>query len=313
MTASIYQLICAHLTDGGLDDTFELPNESPDPSGIRFAPGAMDGITVYHMGHSELRKDQIKGMAEALSAASANDYEEADRLFAAWTKEVRAVSAVDDLQQYVIDHAGELNPNHIYSVASNLILGSAHIECVKIGLVLLELFKSLDDILKEPIRRLGLCDEFTLFAVWDMLKWENGNEEIFNLAQKTRSWGRIHAVERLEPATEEIRRWLLFEGVDNNVLSAYSALPCWEKSGAEQILFGEPTAEEYKALGALIEGLLDEGPVAGISLFDDPAAILKRYLSLSENYPQTDEGDKTVLAVKEWLEKNGDGTGTSPA
>ena len=176
------------------------------------------------------------------------------------------------------------------------------IECVKVGLALLELFSEPEDRIKEIIRRLGLYDEFTIFSVWNMQKWENGNSEIFSLAQKTHSWGRIHAVERLEPETDEIRHWLLTEGTVNDVVNAYSSLTCWQKSGAEEILFGNPTQEDFKGIVTLVEGLLDEGPVPGISELENAESILLRFLELAPEYSPGINEYETILSVREWAE-----------
>ena len=40
------------------------------------------------------------------------------------------------------------------------------------------------EILKKAVRNIGLSDEFTVFAVWIMRGWENGNKEVFELAKK---------------------------------------------------------------------------------------------------------------------------------
>lgn len=196
----------------------------------------------------------------------------------------------------------DLKPEDIFKMAGVLTLSSEHVECVKIGLELLELFPIEDDDVKEIVRTLGLCDEFTLFAVWDMRNWENGNAEIFELAKKVHGWGRIHAVRELKPETDEIKHWLLTEGTVNDVINAYSSLTCWHKSDAKKILFEEPTPEEYRGIATLIEGLLDEGPVAGISALKDAETIMRRFLEITPNY-ELDESDRAVVStVKEKLQ-----------
>ena len=257
------------------------------------------------MRHGELDADATKQMDIALKTAAKGDYTRANELFHDWTKEHRTVAYIDDLQKYVLDHAKQLNPQNVYRVALSMVLHSDHIECVKVGLALLELFGEPEEQLKEIIRRLGLYDEFTVFSVWNMQKWKNGNPEIFSLAQKTYSWGRIHAVERLEPETDEIRHWLLTEGTVNDVVNAYSSLTCWQKSGAEEILFGHPTQEEFTGIFTLIEGLLDEGPVPGISKLENAEGTLLRFLALVPAYsPDIDEYE-TVLSVREWADDEG--------
>lgn len=311
MEKSIYQQIADHVSDGVLDAGFSLPEEAGN-SPLRFAPGAFDGLCVYHMGHSELDADAAKQMAAALGTAAKGDCSGADTLFHEWTKEHRTVSYIDDLQNYVLDHAKELDPENVYRAALSMVLDSEHIECVKVGLALLELFGEPEEDLKEIIRCLGLYDEFTIFSVWNMLKWENGNQEIFSLAQKTHSWGRIHAVERLEPETDEIRHWLLTEGTVNDVVNAYSSLTCWQKAGAEKILFGHPTREEFAGIITLIEGLLDEGPVPGISNFENAESILLKVLELMPEYSPDINEYETILSVREWAE-DGDFSSVSRA
>lgn len=302
MEKSIYQQITDHISDGVLDADFSLPDEEVGWSPLRFAPGAFDGLCIYHMRHGELDADAAKQMAVALKTVAKGDYSRTNTLFHEWTKDHRTVSYIDDLQKYVLDHAKKLDPENVHRVALSMVLHSDYVECVKVGLALLELFAEPEDRIKEIIRRLGLYDEFTIFSVWNMQKWENGNPEIFSLAQKTHSWGRIHAVERLEPETDEIRHWLLTEGTVNDVVNAYSSLTCWQKSGAEEILFGNPTQEEFEGIVTLVEGLLDEGPVPGISELENAESILLRFLELAPEYSPGINEYETILSVREWAE-----------
>ena len=299
MRKSIYQLICDHITDGLLSEDFSLHEES-SPAQFSWAPGAQDGIAIYHMGRTQLDFTAAKKMAQALRAAADQDYDRADSLFAALCEGHRAVSIIDDLQNYVIKHQKQVPPITIYRAARRLMLSSSHIECVKIGMELMELFGEINDENKEIIRRLGQYDEFTIFAVWNMQKWENGNEEIYKLAQKVHSWGRIHAVDCLKPNTEEIRNWLLMEGTRNDVANAYSSLTCWRKSGAEQLLFGDMNPSQFEALATLIAGLLDEGPVPGISALENREDILRQFLKQAEGFDLTLEDYDVIRDMKLW-------------
>ena len=302
MAKSIYQQITGHISDGVLDSGFSLPDEKTDGSSLRFAPGAFDGMCIYHMGRGELDADAAKQMAVALKTAADGDYSKADTLFYEWTKEHRTVRYFDDLQKYVLDHAQRLDPGNVHRVALSMVLHSGYVECVKAGLVLLDLFGEPEEDIKEIIRRLGLYDEFTVFSVWNMRKWKNGNPEIFSLAQKTHGWGHIHAVERLKPETDEIRHWLLTEGTVNDIANEYLSLTCWQKSGAEEVLFGHPTTDEYKGIITLIEGLLNEGPVPGISELENTESILLRFLELVPEYSPGIDEYETILSILEWEE-----------
>jgi len=41
--------------------------------------------------------------------------------------------------------------------------------------------------------------------------------------------GQIHAVERLEPTSDEIREWILRKGCANEIMDAYLGLECGNK------------------------------------------------------------------------------------
>lgn len=128
-----------------------------------------------------------------------------------------------------MQHTETLSANAVHSYAVQC-LDSGEVDIVKLGLILTELFVEKDENVKDKIRTLGLSDEFTIFCVFNMLNWENGNDEVFRLAQKVHGWGRIHAVERLDPVNSEIKEWLLREGIDNRVMSEYSAPDVYEKA-----------------------------------------------------------------------------------
>ena len=236
MEKPLYQLICENIRGGVLPDDFSLPDENESGNGIRWAPGAMDGVSLYHAYPGAPDDAGMELMARALKAAASGAYTEAERLFAEFSRDQRAVGAADSLQKYILDHENELDAGHIYRTGFYLACLSPHAECVKIGLELLELFSITEETDRNIIRRLALCDEFSLYAVWNMRHWDDGNRYIFELAKKVHGWGRIHAVEYLEPETEEIRHWLLTEGTVNDIENDYSALTCWQKSGAEQVL-----------------------------------------------------------------------------
>ncbi|MBP3869536.1 MAG: hypothetical protein J6E46_01025 [Faecalicoccus sp.] len=298
MSKSIYQDILDHMQDGVLNSDFSIENIQ---NGIPYAPGALDGIFMYHMANPGLNAQDTKEMAKAIRAAAKNNYEQADALFFAFTKKHHAIQIIDFLQQHIDRHIEHLDADNLFQCALSLVLHSVHIECVKIGLSILELFHY-GDMTKEVVRRLGAYDEFTIFVIWNMLKWEHGNDEIFALAQKVEGWGRIHAVERLEPLSDEIRHWLLTEGTQNDVINSYSSLTCWMKSKAEEILFDHPGQKEFEGISLLIEGMLDERPVKGISGLENPDKILLRYLTISSNYEHSTTFYKLVMSIKTWNE-----------
>ena len=296
---SLYGIILQNLTDGRLPKDFSLPAEE-DEEEIHFADGAMDGISVYHMGRSRMDASGTRLMIKALKYAAAGNAEKADETFAELGKTFRAIGIIDDLQKYIMKNTEKLSAENVYHSAMYLIGHSHNRESVKFGLSILELLQVPKEPIKEIMRRLGLSDEFTIFAVWNMQKWDNGNEEIFRLIQKVNGWGRIHALERLEPETSEIRRWMLFEGVNNYVMPAYSALTVWQKADVQDFLNGKLSKEEFSAIGQIIAALLDEGPVAGISKIENAQEMLLDYLDRAGEFDLDINDYETIYEISLW-------------
>ena len=301
---SLYEYILENVKNGRLSKDFCLP-EAEGEAGVRFADGAMDGIILYHMGSEPLDEEGEAKLAVAVKAASAGEWEEADRAFSELGRRFRTVGTIDRLQSYIIQNQETLSADGVYRTARRLILRSADRESVKSGLAMLELFPAPEEKLKEAVRILGLSDEFTVFALWNMRKWENGNREIFDLARKVRGWGRIHAVEMVEAETPEISEWLFLFGADNDVMPAYSALTVWEKAGCRERLRGLLTPEEFRAFGRLFRALLDEGPVTGISDVENAGEELLQYLFLVENFALSEEDRGAVEEIRDWAAGEG--------
>jgi len=225
-----------------------------------------------------LSDDIVQTIAQAFETACTGDYESADAVLSPLLTEHRAINIVDEIQRAVFEIAPHTDPQALYAYATFPIFTSTDKEMVKMGLCVLEVFQEPDDRMKNLIRTFGQCDEFTIFCAWCARTWTNGNEEVFSLAKNADGWGRIHAVEMLEPETDEIREWLLLEGANNAVLPEYSALTCYVKADLPHRLAGDMTREEFRAATEIVHAMMSDVPVAGITSLDDPKAELMRYL-----------------------------------
>ena len=297
----IFDIIKESIDDGKLPDDFAIQDDGyqGDPR-LRMAPGAMDGICIYHMGPLELGDDGREMIARAIQAAAAGD-DNAYELFVELGDKYRAVTIIDDLQQYIMEHANELDQPELARFAiEELLFKGKTLECVKFGLEITELYGEFRDDHKWIFRQLGLYDEFTIFVVFNMKTWGKGNEEIFELAKKVDSWGKVHAVERLEPSTQEIKDWLLYEGMDNGVMDEYLALTCMRKSGAAERLCGQLTKEEFSAISHILFYLFDEGPVPGISALQDAEETLNHYLNHADHLELAVEDYEAILEIRDY-------------
>ncbi len=301
---SLYQLIRTAAGEWGLPLDFSLPQEAAEGS-LRWVDGARDGVAVYHMAPGQPDKEALALMRRAVLAAAEGDDARADSLFARLGSACRAVSGIPALHQLLEKtDLPEEQFRQLCFFALRLMRNATDTESVKYALALLRWFEYEDEGIKQTVRTLGLSDEFTLHVLPVMRDWPEGNDEIFRLARKVFGWGRIHAVEALEPETEEIRAWLLTEGVNNRIMPAYSALTCWRKAGVEDVLAGEPTPEEFAGIREILDALMEEqSPTAGLSGLDDPGAVFRRFLQVAETMRPAAEILDTVRRIRAWGEE----------
>ena len=298
MSKSLCELIATSRTaEGMLPGHFSLP-PIEGSEGPAFADGALDGITMYHMAPAFLNSPDKKELGRLVTLASDGSYSEAEEGFAEFCKEHRALVIIDDLQKYIVDHERKLNPDALFEFAVNMLLESGDRECVKVALSILELFDVYEnDALADTIRIVGLSDEFTLFSLYLMRNWPQAEEEILELAKRVRGWGRVHCVDQMTAENEETRKWLFFNGIDNDVMAAYSAWPVYDKARVEEILTRENlNYEEMHALLMLTEALMDEGPVSGISRMKKPRDYMKKVFEHVEHFQEAStKSDEAII------------------
>ncbi len=299
---SLLEIISENITDGELSDKFSLPKDDDigDPDRLILADGAMDGIGIYHMVQPEITDEQMQIVSKAFQ--NIGDTPKVMDSMRSFFEKVFPIRGIDAIQRYIIDHSQTLDVQKVYMFAVDC-LYSAEVDMVKLGLIIIEIFNEPDEQIKKIIRTLGLSDEFTIFSVFNMLGWENGNQEVFELAQKVHSWGRIHSVARLEPETQEIRDWLLREGIANDVVPDYSALDVYEKVGISKLLKENISDTQLNQIANVLCSMFDEGSVRGISALSDEEAkdMLGDFINQAEFHTATLEicGLMMTIAAKE--------------
>ena len=284
-----------------LGKDFSLPS---DEKGLRYVDGAKDGICAYHMGATEITKKDIEEINKVITLANTGDYDQADSVLEKLCERIRVVNFIDELQDCILARKDEIEDKfYIYSL--HLMTQSANIECVKAGMMIQELFGQSEEV-KGMVRTLGLSDEFTLYSVFIMRNWENGNTEIMNIAKSVNGWGKVHAVHYIEPDTEEIKYWLLTGAVSNDVMPAYSGWDCYKKADVEAILKkGGLTYEELEGVLSIVDAMLDEGPVLGISNVENPKEILLEVLNHSiKHLPLSSENCNVISDISDWQKEN---------
>jgi len=309
MNNSLYDYISSNIVDGRLPDDFSLSDLDKDKDFSVYADGARDGIYIYHMKHETIDNDDYELIKKAVEAMSNHEYEKADELFILLVENNMAITLISPLQHYIIDKKDDLKAGNIYEYAVGTIQTSDNIEHIKCGLIILELMNTNNNELKDVIRTLALSDEFTLYCVYIMKTWKGGNTDIFNIAKNVRGWGKIHAVKELralDPLYDEIRQWILKEGIDNDVLPSYSSLDCWKNGSVGNTLYTNPTYEQFRYIGKIIDALLDEDAVQGLSALDKRKDIIMVFLNEAKKMPLVIEDYMVIYNIYKYFEEISD-------
>ena len=301
-TPSIYEYICAHVVDGALPADFNLDTFDNGTGGTNMADGALDGISIYHRGRTELPGDVRPAMEKAVDTACAGDFAAADELLASYAQKYRAISLIDELQNSVLERVDNIDADALEAYVKHLLFETTDKELAKFGLILQEAFVEPEDDVKEVVRTFGLSDEFTVFALWNMLRWSNANDEVFALAKKVHGWGRVHAVERLEPANEDIRAWLVADGLDNDVHPSYTALACFINGDVADRLETDIDHDEFANITKIIYALVDEGPTSGIASLGNPDGVLKLYCEQAAKQHLDAEDCNCIQLIRDYAE-----------
>ena len=302
---SIYEIIKNSLIDGKLPEDFSLPKLHSEDEMV-FVDGGLDGIYTYHMHLPEMSKEDYSKMVKAITLASDRDFNSATELFEEISRNNRAISIHDTMQKYILDNSVDIQAGNMYEFSIGLLELSNNMECIKYALTILELLNTNNEELKNTIRTLALSDEFTLFCVLVMNTWPKGNDDIFEVCKKVYGWGRIQAVRYLRPLMprdEEIRMWMLKEGINNYVSPSYSALTIWREGNIGSILFVEPTQEEFKYIGRILDAMLDEDAVPGISTLDKRKEILLKYLEKAKKFSLNIGDYETIYDISKYGEE----------
>ena len=282
---SIYSLIETELrqSGGALPDEFDLPAQDQDehPSGLRWAPGARDGVVARH---ERAEADSSDGAKDRILIAleRAARYPSARRLRALHESvtAVRIVKYIDDLLQETAKNE-KVNSDQLRGLARWLATTSPESEPVKLGISLLGIVGDSED--SSVVKTLALYDEFTLFCLVAVANMSDRPvDALWEIAKRVSGWGRIHAVERLSEYAStdaKIRNWLLREGFKNRVMHEYLAHTCAATGDLGGALESADVDDELLAsAGELLRAMISGGSTPGIHDYSDAPRALDRYL-----------------------------------
>ena len=288
--------------EGKLPVNFTL-EEDETPSKLNFVPGAMDGAGVHGHYTIENQKEAAAAVANFLlqffTTGNSGDLTRAAEIL----KEYRAITLIDSVLKDLRVTLRSISADKVVGECLQIILYSEHMELVKVAIAMLGIFELGEmDVCVRLVSDMGVYEELTLYSVFALQSWKNGNRYVFSLAQRVHGWGKIDAVEHLEPDSDEIREWIFMHGCSNSIMDAYLGLVCARKGDLISVLRKPAISpEEYNGASIIIEALLDEGPTPGISVYEHSREAIILFLAHSINHVNTLDLLRTILSVSEWL------------
>ena len=295
----VTQYVLESIIDGELPESFSLDDYRNQTATLAFSDGAQDGITFFH---TNMTSDQflISYLVKLFSTDCKYKKGERVKLINEYlsSSDIHILSSIDELRAQLSDDH-KIDREMVFQIAYELVMASEHIEAVKLGLSLLDLFYHYEQVagLVETVLLLALCEEFTLYIntfLIDSLK--DPNKIRFRLARHTKGWGKIFLVRSLENDSPEINKWLLEEGFENDVSSGYLANNIVEKTDYLSYITNCNDEHSFHNICQVISGLVFEG-----FYFDHPhIELIEAFVELYDTFKDNREYYLTVYPVLLW-------------
>jgi len=286
---SLYRWIMENSSGGILSDEkqSELPDlESknlswPTLDKIDVAPGVLDGVIGAEAEDAEVLASRLLSLIKSFLDDNGEDVDiKLGRVYG-FLIEHSTITYIDSFIDLLADEQSNKDLLNVCLKISAIFASEAiHREAVKFGIAIMGLFGlSEDDI--ELFMVLGLADEFSRFISLALSRQEL-NENIFILAKSTHGWGRVNYIKRLEPLTDEIKSWLIYEGYKCDIGINHTALECVTKGGLLGHIKQNGWSEKlFDATADLLNGLIDPGPTDGIDGYEDSKEVIELFIEES--------------------------------
>lgn len=209
------------------------------------------------------------------------------------------------LLKKIIDDIQEYDPHKLSTLAYSLTMFGTKLETVKLGLLLLVLFDFADDeVVKKHLITLGMYEEFTSYVISSVKSWPEGmrNHVYYVYAQKLRGWGKINAMECIEPINDEIKEWILCNGCRNEIGYKFLAVTAYKKSDlAARLKEGGLNEEQMNGARDIMRGLLEDPSGSGIASIDNPALLAMRYFKELADHDIALEDVVNMYQIKDYF------------
>lgn len=169
------------------------------------------------------------------------------------------IGTIDTFLSWIRENSDNIDGKLLYKWGAMMMLSGREIETVKIGIAILGLFNlTEEDNIIEPIKKLALSDEFTLYCDIALSNLKDINDLRFELAKKIYGYGKVHIVPKIEVTSEKIETWLFLRGCENQAGNNWLALDIANKIDLAKVLDkADMTVGTLNALHNLLDGFID--------------------------------------------------------
>ncbi|WP_339216065.1 hypothetical protein [Solibacillus sp. FSL W8-0372] len=179
---------------------------------------------------------------------------------------------------------------------------AAHREVVKFALVILGTGNCEE--LKERLKIIALHEEFTGVALFALTNGTtSSNETVWYIAKNVTGWGKLEALNFLDATNEDIRQWILLEGLKDTVPGNASALICANKGKLDIELHESAISEKvFQGAGTIILALLYEGSYQTMDDYEYAGQVLMRYTYHAKKHCRTLKQFYILTQIHEYLQ-----------
>ena len=302
---SIYELIKKNIqSDGRLKKDFRILDEDVWKSND---DGQEDVQCLEYI--DNMIEADIEGLLDIIFKIKDNNYDEIEKELEIYFENYKDTILIyrEPLYKYFGKNKISISSlNNIYNFFKKMLTKSRNIFIIKISIIILNSLNLEYNIeLLEIIKILALCSEFTLLGVLFIKTFKNIdiNKEIYELAKKVYTWGKMACIFYLEANSNEIKDWILNESTEENILYNFAAITYSDKADIRKKLKKTSFKKnEFSKISFLIYSLLFLDTEKGITFLDYKEELLINYLELAKSIELSETDYLTIEEISSYME-----------
>ena len=252
----------------------------------------------------------IKGLLDIIFKIEVNNYDKIEKELEIYFENYRDTILIyrEPLLKYFSRNEISISSqNNIFNFFKKMLTKSRNIFVIKISIIILNSLNLEYNIeLLEIIKILALCSEFTLLGVLFIktLKNIDINKEIYELAKKVYTWGKMACIFYLEANSNEIKDWILNESTEENILYNFVAITYSDKADIRKRLKKKISFKknEFSKISFLIYSLLFLDEEKGIIFLDYKEELLINYLERAKSIELSGTEYLTIEEISSYME-----------